>query len=134
MLRNIKAGWNGITRRPISEIVMVVSSLPALAAANIPFLFTDQHASLLTATFFRSLADLPRLDWQLWQARDFQRDPRDLDKLARYQGEALAYQHVPVTALLGLVCYGDDEEQKLAEMLRDTTAPLELFRRPGWFL
>jgi hypothetical protein len=134
MLRDIKAGWNGITRRSISEIVIVVSSLPALAAARIPFVFTDQHASLLAATFFTSLADLPRLDWHLWQARDFQRDPRDLDKLARYQAEALVYRHVPVAALRGLVCYGDEEEQKLAGMLRDTTAPLELFRRPGWFL
>jgi hypothetical protein len=134
MLRNIKIGRNGILRRPISEIVILVSSMPTFAAAGIPFVFTDQHASLLTATFFTSLADLPRLDWQLWQARDFQRDPRDLDKLARYQAEALAYRHVPVTALLGLVCYGDDEERKLGEMLRDTTAPLELFRRPGWFL
>jgi hypothetical protein len=134
MLRDIKAGWNGITRRPISEIVIVVSSLPALAAAGVPFVFTDQHASLLTATFFTALADLPRLDWPLWQARDFQRDPRDLDKLARYQAEALAYRHVPVTALLGLVCYGDEEQETLEEMLRETTAPIELFRRPGWFL
>jgi hypothetical protein len=134
MLSNIKAGWNGITRRPISEIVVVVSSLPALAAAGIPFVFTDQHASLLTATFFTSLVDLPRLDWQLWQARDFQRDPRDLDKLARYQAEALVYRHLPVTALHGLVCYGDDEERKLGEMLRETAVPVKVVQRPGWFL
>jgi hypothetical protein len=134
MLGNIKIGWNGIMRRPISEIVIVVSSLPALASAGIPIVFTDQHASLLTATFFSSLADLPRLDWALWQARDFQRDPRDLDKLARYQAEALAYRHVPVATLHGLVCYGDDEERALREMLRKTAATLEVIQRPGWFL
>lgn len=134
MLSHIKAGWNGVTRRPISEIVILVSSLPALAAAGIPFVFTDQHASLMTATFFTSMADLPRLDWQLWQARDFRRDPRDLDKLARYVAEALAYRHVPVTALHGLACYGDDEERKLGAMLQQTSAGLEVLRRPEWFL
>jgi hypothetical protein len=134
MLGNIKIGWNGIERRPISEIVIVVSSLPALTSAGVPFVFTDQHASLLTATFFTSPADLSRLDWPLWRAGDFKRDPRDLDKLARYQAEALAYRHVPVTALHGLVCYGADEERQLREMLRATAAPLEVLRRPDWFL
>ena len=134
MLSHLKTGWNGITQRPVSELVIVVSSLPALAAAGVPFVFTDQHASLMTATFFTSLADLPRLDWQLWQARDFQRDPRDLDKLARYVAEALAYRHVPVAALQVLACYGDDEERQLGEMLRHTTTRPKILRRPEWFL
>ena len=134
MLRNIKIGRNGITRRPISEIVILVSSLPTLAGAGVPFVFTDQHASLVTATFFTSLADLPRLDWELWQDPDFQRDLRDLDKPARHAAEALAHRHVPVAALHGLACYGDDEQRALEEMVRSTTAPLEVFRRPDWFL
>jgi hypothetical protein len=134
MLSNIKTGWNGITRRPISEIVMLVSSLQAIAAAGIPFVFTDQHASLMMATFFTSLADLPRLDWHLWQARDFQRDPRDMDRLARYAAEALAYRHVPVTALHAIACCGDDEERQLGMLLRNGPARVPIIRRPEWFL
>ena len=80
LLRHIKTGRNGILRRPISEIVILVSSLPAFAAAGIPFAFTDQHASLLTASFFTTLADLPRLDWALWQTHGVESDLRDPDR------------------------------------------------------
>ena len=134
MLSHIKTGRNGILRRPISEIVILVSSLPTFAAAGIPFVFTDQHASLLTASFFATLADLPRLDWALWQTHGVEREPRDLDKLARRAAEALAYRHVPVAALHGVACYGEDEQRTIEELMRNVPAPLDVVRRPDWFL
>jgi hypothetical protein len=134
LLRDIKTGRNGISRRSIAEIVILVSSLPTLAAAGIPFVFTDQHASLLTATFFTSIADLPRLDWPLWQVRPLERDARDPDRTARLAAEALAYRHVPVTALDGVACYGATEERDLEAMMRSATPSLPVFRRPDWFL
>ena len=134
MLSRIKTGRNGILRRPISEIVILVSSLPTFAAAGIPFVFTDQHASLLTASFFATLADLPRLDWALWQTHGVEREPRDLDKLARRAAEALAYRHVPVAALHGVACYGEDEQRTIEELMRNVPAPLDVVRRPDWFL
>jgi hypothetical protein len=133
LLRDIKTGRNGIRRRPISEIVMVVSSLPALAKAGVPFVFTDQHASLVTATFFSSLADLARLDWPLWQTHEIQRDPRDPDRPARRMAVALAYRHVPRRALHGVACYGG-AQRVLEEMARRASAPLAVWRRPEWFL
>jgi hypothetical protein len=134
MLYNIKTGWNGITKRPMSEIVIFVSSLVTFAEAGIAFVFTDRHALLKTAIFFTSAADLKKLDWKHWQARDFKRDPNDLDKVARYQAEALAHLHVPITALHGIVCYGQDEEQHLTQMVENANVPLKVIRQPGWFL
>jgi hypothetical protein len=134
LLRHIKTGRHGITRRPIAETVILVSSLSTFAAAGIPFVFTDQHASLMTATFFTSIADLPRLDWPLWQTQDVQRDLRDPDKLARQAAEALAYRHVPVTALHAVACYREEEQRELEAMMPSATTPLPVFRRPEWFL
>jgi hypothetical protein len=133
LIRHIKTGRNGITRRPISETVILVSSLPSLARAGVSFVFTDQHASLLTAEFYTSLTDLPRLDWQLWQASDVQRDLRDPDRLARQVAEALAFRYVPVSALRGVGCYGHDEQRALEEMREGAAAPLDVWRRPEWF-
>jgi hypothetical protein len=73
MLYNIKTGWNGITKRSMSEIAILVSSLTTFAEAGIAFVFTDRHALLRTAVFFNSLADLRKLDWQHWQARNCSR-------------------------------------------------------------
>lgn len=134
MLRHIKTGRNGIARRPIAEIVILISSLPALAAAGVRFVFTDQHASLATAVFFTSLTDLARLDWTLWQTPDVERDLRDPDRLARHQAEALAYRHVPVAALRGIACYGEDEERALRQLARGSAAAVDVVRRPEWFL
>ena len=80
MLYNIKTGWRGITRRPMSQIVILVSSLPTLAEHGVPFLFTDRHASLVNAIFSNDLEAVPQLDWKIWQRRDFSRDPTILTR------------------------------------------------------
>ena len=55
----------------MSEIVIMVSSLPALVARKISFVFTDRHAYLQTAGFFTDLARLDCIAWDLLQTRDF---------------------------------------------------------------
>lgn len=134
MLYNIKTGWNGIPKRSMTEIVILVSALTTFVEAGMAFVFTDRHALLRTAVFFTSLNDVDRLDWKHWQARDFKRDPNDPDKVARYQAEALAHLHVPITALHGIVCYGQEEQQNLTQMVQNAAAPLKVIRKPDWFL
>lgn len=134
MLHHIKTGRGGITRRPIADIVILISSLSALTAAGVQFVFTDQHASLVTAAFYTSMADLARLDWTLWQTPDIERDLRDPDRLARHQAEALAHRSVPVAALQGIACYGDDEARTLGDLARRSAAAVDVVRRPEWFL
>ena len=134
MLYNIKTGWRGITRRPMSQVVILVSSLAALAEHGVPFLFTDRHASLVNAIFSNELEAVPQLDWKIWQGRDFSRDPNDPDKLARYQAEALVYQHVPVAVLQGVVCHGGEQETDLAQMVHNSNVALKVMSRPGWYI
>ncbi len=134
MFYNIKTGWKGITKRPMSDIVILVSSLPSLRDNGVQFLFTNQHASLVQATFSNDLAQLSSLDWKIWQARDFARDPNDPNKLARYQAEALAYKHVPISAIQGVVCHGADEENSLTKMVHNLAPDLALHAKPGWYV
>ncbi len=134
MLYNIKTGWNGIVKRPMSEIVILVSSLVSLRDRGVPFLFSDRHASVVQASFWSDLADLIRLDWKIWQTRDFKRDPNDPDKLARYQAEVLVHRHVPVSALQGIVCHRAEEETSLNEMVHNSGQDLAVHSRPGWYV
>jgi hypothetical protein len=106
MLLNIKSGRAGITQRSNDEIVILVSSLHRVAAdANLRWLFTDSHAYYQWANYYSDLQHLDQIDWPILQARDFKRDPDDPAKFERYQAEALVYQHMPVSTLLGVVCY-----------------------------
>ena len=64
----------------------------------------------------------------------FNGTPNDPDKFDRYNAEALAYQHVPVAALQGLVCHSGEQETPLAEMVHNSHAGLTVMSKPGWYL
>lgn len=136
MLLNIKTGYNGIQRRPMSEIAILVSSLRTLAEQSIPFVFTDRHAYLQTAedSFSSDLEHLDRIDWRILRTRDFKRDPDDPGKFERYQAEALVHNHLPVTALLGVICHGPVQESHLLQLAKDAGVTVNVMAKPGWYV
>src|SRR5262249_19809970 len=115
MLLNIKTGRNGVVKRPMADIAILVTSLPRLVSDGVPFIFTNKHAHMQTRDYFRDVADLDKIDWAIIQRRDFHRDPEDPEKLERYQAEALVYRHLPVSSLIGIACYGQPECQRVRE-------------------
>jgi len=133
MLLNIKTGYQGITKRPMNEIVIMVSSLPTLVAREIPFVFTDRHAYLQTASFFSDLAQLDRIPWDLLQNRDFKKDVYDPGKFERYQAEALVHQHLPVSALSGIICHGDAQKTFLQAEVEKRQHKLQVAVKPNWY-
>lgn len=133
MLLNIKTGHNGIRRRPMSEIVIMVSALPTLVEQNLPFVFTDRHAYLQTASFFNDLARLDCLPWTLLQTRDFKKDVYDPGKFERYQAEALVHRHLPVTALIVIVCHGEAQAAALRGEIENRRQNLQIAVKPNWY-
>ena len=133
MMYNIKTGWGGIRKRDNDEIVIIVSSLRGLHNRNIPFLFTDRHAYLVTAQFYSDLARLDQIDWQMLQRRDFRDDPDDPSKKERYQAEALVHKHLPVDTLSGLVCYNDEVFKILTAALAKRNQTMKVVKKPDWY-
>lgn len=133
MLRNIHTGWNGIKAIPNDDIVILVSSLRRVRELGLPFLFTDSHAYSGLARFFDDLADLDQIDWSLLQRRDFKRDPEDPGKLERYQAEALVHEHVPLSALLGIVCHTDVVRADIESKMQSLGVALPVHTRPSWY-
>jgi hypothetical protein len=134
MLLNIKTGYGGIQQRRNEEIVVLVSSLSELKRRGITYLFTDRHAKLTAATFLDDDAKLAEaVDFDLLQRRDFQRDPERPDKVERYQAEALAYQHVPVAAILGVGCYTSAIKSELEATCSDAGLSVKIVHRAEWY-
>ena len=133
MMLNIKTGRGGARQRPNEEIVIFVSSLPMLREKGVRFLFTDRHAYLSTARFSDNLADLDWIDWSTLRRREFKKDPEDPAKFERYQAEALAYQHVPMSAILGVVCYDDAVKMKVQQAAEACSQSLQVISRPRWY-
>ncbi len=55
-------------------ILHLVSSAQKVAAAGIPFVFTNCHAALQCTCFFDKLSDLKALDWKAIQTRRWERE------------------------------------------------------------
>ena len=134
MLLNIKTGYNGVTKRPLSEIVILVSSLHKLRSIGAKFLFTDRHAYLSTARFFSEIANLDQIDWTILQRRDFRRDNEDLCKVERYQAETLVYGTLPIEGLVGILCYNNEVEAEVNEVIGIRDIELRAIAKPGWYV
>ena len=132
MLYNIKTGFQGVQKRPMQDILILVSSLPHLSKLVIPFVFTDRHAYLRTAQFS---TDMENLDWIIWetlQQKDFRKD--DIEKFEKYQAEALVHNHVPLEALLGIVAYNEQVKSWVEDEIAKRGVSIKVVAKNGWFL
>ncbi len=133
MMYNITTGHNEITRRPNEEITIVVSSLRLIKERQLPFLFTDRHAYLKAAQYKNDLTLLDLIDWDILQRRDFKRDNEDIEKMERYQAEALVHKHVPTDALLGVVCCNEEQASIARGLAEGLGLDLKTISKPGWY-
>ncbi len=134
MLYNIKTGYAGLRKCPMSELVILVSSLPRLLLRGLDFVFTDRHACLATARFYRELTDLENIWWDVIASGDFKRTPDQPDRFERYQAEALVHRHVPFHALSGVACYDTQVEEACVKILGESNCHVPVAVRPDWFL
>lgn len=132
MMYNIHTGFN-VAKQSNDDIVIIVSNLHALRREGVDFVFTDRHAYLELAKFFHELNDLNHVDWDILQRKDFRRDPNDPGKIERYQAEALARTHVPVTAIGGIVCYCDSVAEQVQNDFSKCEVEMPVRVRKGWY-
>lgn len=132
MLYNIKTGHRGVRQMPMDQIVILVSSLPHLVRHGIRFVFSDRHAYLTLARFSSDLTDLAWIDWETLQARNFRKD--DTSRFERYQAEALVHLHMPISALVGAICYDERTKREVDSLAAANGLTLQVIVRPEWYL
>jgi ssDNA thymidine ADP-ribosyltransferase, DarT len=132
MLYNIKTGY-GVPQQPISDILILVSSLRLIASKGIPFVYSDRHAYLRTALFANELSELAlRIAWKALQDRDFSKS--DVDRFEKYQAEALVYKHVPLDAMHAIMCHNDSVKADVEKAAVDKGINIKTVTRPSWYL
>lgn len=132
MMKNIHSGWS-VQQRKNDEIVILVSSLYRVEELGLPFVFTNAHAYPDWTDYYSDLANLGEIDWSILQRRDFKRDPDDPRKMERYQAEALIHDHLPITGLLGIMCYTDAMKERIEQDVAARGLTLSVHARPGWY-
>ncbi|EJM67009.1 hypothetical protein PMI30_02455 [Pseudomonas sp. GM50] len=132
MMKNIHSGWS-VQQRSNDEIVILVSSMYRVEQLGLPFVFTNAHAYPDWTDYYSDLANLGEIDWSILQRRDFKRDPDDPRKMERYQAEALIHHHLPITGLLGIMCYNDAMKERIEQDVAARGLTLSVHARPGWY-
>jgi ssDNA thymidine ADP-ribosyltransferase, DarT len=132
MLHNIKTGRQGVTCRPMSELVILIGSVRRLEALRLPYVISDRHALLAYTRFFPDASGLDHIDWPLLQSRDFRR--QDRERFERYQAEVLVHRHVPLDALLCIAVHDDQRRSDLQDQLQKRGLQLKLVTRRSLFL
>ena len=133
MLYNIRTGWNNVIQRPSKDLVILVTSLRSLATHGVQFVFSDRHAFMKIAAFSTSLDDLNPLGWRYWQQQDFERDPDNLEKLERYQAEALIYRYLAAERIAAIACSNELEQARIGAMVRNYGGQIDVICRSHWF-
>ena len=132
MMKNIHSGWS-VQQRSNDEIVILVSSLYRVGQMGLPFVYTNAHAYPDWTDYYSDLANLDQIDWSIIQRRDFKREPDDPRKMERYQAEALIHNHLPITGLLGIMCYTDAMKKRIERDVAARGLTLPVHARPGWY-
>ncbi|HRN27490.1 MAG: DUF4433 domain-containing protein [Ignavibacteriaceae bacterium] len=99
-------GFNGDQ----SDIAYIVSNIGAIQEAERPYIFTNAHAYIALSRQYNNIRNLDRIDWNLMNARYWNRTIDDPDRMSRRMAEFLIYQFVPTTCILEVVIFN---EQKL---------------------
>ncbi len=133
MLLNIKTGYNGITKRANTDIIIFVGSLRSIYDARKEFVFSDRHAYLHAAEFSSSLDDLDMIAWNLLQDRNFKRDPEHPDNFEKYQAEALIRSVVSLDLLAGVAVFDDAAREKVERMAAGADKAVKVVAKPGWY-
>ncbi len=76
------------------QVVYLVSSTELIQQNNLPFVFTDGHASVAFSQFFDNLTNLNRVDWKIMRETYWRDTVKDGDRSRRRNAEFLVYQFV----------------------------------------
>lgn len=117
MLYLIKNGYSGVTQRPQSEIVYIVTSYEAIKEAKLQFVFTDQNAKIAVANFYTQEKDFGQLDWEVIRAKDWKNDNENLDRRDLKQAEFMVRHHIPVNCIYALVVKSEERKEYVEDLI-----------------
>ncbi|WP_345264625.1 type II toxin-antitoxin system toxin DNA ADP-ribosyl transferase DarT [Nibrella viscosa] len=118
MLLNIKTGYRGITKRPQSEIIYLCIKIDSILKAGLRFVFTDGHAKNQFTSFYTSLDDLDKVDWEVVKSRHWKNTENDYDRQRRKQAEFLVYEQVSPELIDTIVVFNQEKFNFVEDLVR----------------
>lgn len=100
-----------------NDIIFFVTHTETIAKARLPFAFTDRHAVVNYAQFYKELDKLNQLDWKTIKLRYWQNTPEDPARKEKKQAEFLIYEKLPWDHIYGIAVKNEDVLSNVQHML-----------------
>lgn len=127
MLLMIRNGTPPVEKRPQEDIVYLISSVAAIKTAGLEYCFTDMHAKMRFAGFYREDKDLEKIDWDVVKGRQWNKTPDYLDKQDRKQAEFLVRHHVPISCIGWLGVKSAERKSYFEQMIANLGLSIQVF-------
>lgn len=115
-------------------ILHLVTTAEAVAAAGLPFTFTDGHAELAVSDFFENLAELAtKVDWPVMRLTYWNDTPEQPDRKRKRQAEFLVHHFAPWTLLQGIGVKTPAMKMHIEEMLGASTHRPTVSVKRNWY-
>lgn len=146
MLDAIRRGLVAGCTEPQENILHLVVEAETIAAANVPFVFTNGHAIMQPLEIFDSLNDIDKVDWEImldppliggyakyWQDKYDPQKPRWADRKRRRQAEFLVYRELPWHLIKGIGTMTSRQETEIRNILRRFGFATPVKAKPEWY-
>lgn len=115
------------------SIAHLVSTVQAVQAAGLGFVFTDGHGTMAITDFYDDLGQLDEVDWPLMSARYWFDIDDDLDRKRRRQAEFLVHQRFPVALIQEIGVINQQKKAETEAMLAEFGLTIPVAAKPGWY-
>jgi hypothetical protein len=126
------------------DIVHLVMRAQSVAAAGLPFVFTDYHAVFDWANFYDDLGDLNRINWPLFFEHPLlggyckyyfsdETKPKYARRGETRQAEFLIHKTVPISQVVQIAVFDSDALQRVTQQLAKSNWAPPVVIQPAWY-
>ena len=114
-------------------VVHLVSTAQRVAAAPLPFAFTDGHGTMALTDFYEDLHDLDAVDWSIMTAKYWADTPQDNDRSRRRQAEFLVHELFPWHLIEEIGVMNTGMRNKVEQVLEGAPHKPRVMVHPDWY-
>jgi hypothetical protein len=131
MLYRVHTGFN-VARTDQSSIIYLVSSVQAVAARSLGFVFTDRHSLARVASFYDDLSELSEVDFTTCNARQWNSTADHPDRQEKKQAEFLVHRVMPWDLIDRIGVLNSAVRQRVESILGSHDHP-EVAVKQAWY-
>src|ERR1035441_8721227 len=122
MLFQLKTGWVAGYDEGQEPIIYLQTTVQAVVAAGLRFVFSDGHGIAAFTNWFDDLARLDKVDWDMVNQRYWKDNVNDMDRQRRKQAEFLIHEFCPWEVIQDITVQNAATKARVEAVLSDFPA------------